>query len=120
MNKHSLLVRLLVGTVATLGLASCEQRSRGPTEPSSQNMVPPMVTQPQVGRIQLTPPADATQPKAAVDDKPSSTGLLPASEKVDLAVYRNAQRLIELTRSLALTTNTAAPVNHSHFEMEGR
>jgi hypothetical protein len=124
MNKYSLLLCLLVGTGAALGLASCEQSNRGPAEAPPQALAPTAAAEPQAPqmqpRIEAKPPIGTTQPNASVDSKQPSTGLLPASDKVDLAVYRNGQRLVQIARSLAPITNGAVPTNHPKLETEGQ
>jgi hypothetical protein len=124
MNKYSLLLRLLAVVAAALGLVSCDQRSGGPAEAPPQALAPTAAPESPAAQMppapNVEPPIDIAQPNGSAASNPSSTGLLPASEKVDLAVYGNAQRLVQIARSFAPMTNPAALTNRPNREMEDR
>lgn len=124
MNKYSLLLRLLAAVAAALGLASCDQRSRGPAEAPPRELAPAAAPESPAAQMppapNVEPLIDIAQPNGSVASNLSSTGLLPPSEKVDLALYGNAQRLVQIARSFAPMTNPATLTNHPNREMEDR
>ncbi len=115
MKTKSILSSLLLGIALALGLTSCAPDNQGPavrTSATQTLQAPPnlQVTSVQPKAERPTPPVDPAPPAPSPGIEPA-TGRVPSGDQVDLALYRNAQRLVQVARSVASLTNTTPSTN---------